>query len=326
MITKLKSQLCDFMFVFQPIEYLLANPSCGMDLKILYFSLEMSKEDKLAQAMSYRLFSEYNILINPMHLMSIFKGYTIEERILSILESDEFRTFFEFFESKVEIIDNTKAPTSIMMKCEKYARDNGKVVYEEVIWEDGSVHKIIKDYVANNPNQIVQVIVDHATLLSEKGKTLYDAIKTISSDYFIKLKNKYKFSIVLIQQQNSDSTTQQFTNRGENILDKVRPTREGLAGNKDSAQDCTMMLGIFSPYMYKEEVYENWDLNRIRDYHRELSIILNRNGRSNITQQLFFNGASSFFKELPPNPSPEVKQNIYKAIDGYRNEELKYTN
>lgn len=86
------------------------------------------------------------------------------------------------------------------------------------------------------------------------------------------------------------------------------------------------MLGIFSPYMYKEEVYEGWDLTRIRDYHRELSIILNRNGRSNITQQLFFNGASSFFKELPPNPSPETRQKIYKTIDGYREEELKYTN
>jgi hypothetical protein len=86
------------------------------------------------------------------------------------------------------------------------------------------------------------------------------------------------------------------------------------------------MIGIFSPYKYKEEVYEGWDLTRIRDYHRELSIILNRNGRSNITQQLFFNGASSFFRELPLNPSPETRQAVYKSIDGYRNEELKYTN
>jgi len=228
-----KSQLCDFMFVFQPIEYLLANPECGMDIKILYFSLEMSREDKLAQAMSYRLFSEYNILINPTHLMSVFKGYTIESHILDILESVEFKTFFELFESKVEIIDNVKSPTSMMVKCEKYARDNGKVIYDEVTWEDGSVHKIIKDYVPNNPNQIVEVIADHATLFSEKGKTLYESIKMFSSEYAIKLKNKYKYSIVLIQQQNSDSTTQQFNNRGENILDKVRPTREGLTGCKD---------------------------------------------------------------------------------------------
>jgi len=321
-----KTQLCDFMFMFQPIEYLLANPNCGLDIKILYFSLEISREDKLAQAMSYRLFSEYNIVISPLHLMSIFQGYTIDDRILSILESVEFKTFFEFFESKVEIIDNVKAPTSIMVKCEKYARDNGRVIYEEVEWDDGTKHKIIKDYVANNPNQIVEVIVDHATLLSEKGKTLYDCIKILSSDFFIKLKNKYKYAITFIQQQSASATEQQFTNRGDTVLDKVRPSREGLTGNRDSGMDCGLMLGIFSPYKYKEEMYENWDLTRIRDYHRELSIILNRNGRSNITQQLFFNGASSFFRELPLNPSPEVRQKVYASIDGYRNEELKYTN
>lgn len=321
-----KSQLASFMFVHQPIEYLFAHPECGLDLRVKMFSLEISKEDVMAQVMSYRLFSEYGIIISPLHLMSIFKEYTIEDRILDIIKSDEFRAYIDFFETKVEIIDNIKTPTGIMINCEKYARANGKVVYEETTWDDGSVHKIIKEYIPNNPNEIVEVIVDHATLLAEKGKTLYECIKVLSSEHFLKLKNTYKYSPLLVQQQNSESSTQQFTNRGDSILEKVKPSREGLSSNKDSAMDVNLMIGIFSPYKYKEEIYEGWDLTRIRDYHRELSIILNRNGRSNITQQLFFNGASSFFKELPPSPSPETRQNIYKAIDGYRNEELKYTN
>jgi hypothetical protein len=320
-----KSQLTDFMFVLQPLEYLMDNPECGMDIKILYFSLEMSKEDKLIQFMSYRLLTEHGIIISPSNLLSVFKGYTIDEHILGILKSDKFRKFFDFLESRVEIYDDIKSPTSIMIKAEGYARANGEVVYDIVKWDDGSEHRIIKDYAPNNPNQIVEVIIDHATLLSEKGKTLYECIKTLSSEYLIKLKNKYKYSTCLIQQQNADSSTQQFTNRGDTILDKVKPSREGLAGCKDSAQDCTLMLGIFSPYKYKETQYEGWDLTQLRDYHRELSILLNRNGRSNITQQLFFNGACSFFKELPYQPTPDKRQDIYRAVKRYRDDELKYT-
>lgn len=320
-----KSQFTDFMFVYQPIEYLYEHPECGMDLHIKYFSLEMSKETKLVQAMSYRLFTEYGIIISPLNLLSIFQGYTLDIEILDIIKSEPFKKFFEFFNSKVEIYDDIKSPTSIMVKCENYARKNGEVIYDKVTWDDGSEHKIIKDYVPNNPDLIVQVIVDHATLLSEKGKTLYECIKMMSSDYAIKLKNKYKYAFTLIQQQSASATEQQFTNRGDTVLEKVKPSREGLTGNRDSGQDCTLMLGIFSPYKYKEESYEGWDLTRLRDYHREISVLLNRDGRSNITEQVFFNGACSFFKELPLDAQPDVKQKIYNTIEGYRKEELKYT-
>lgn len=320
-----KTQLTDFMFVNQPVEYIKSNPDCGLDIKIKYFSLEISKADKLAQCMTYKLFTDYNIIINPLNMMSMFKEYTIDKRILDVIESAEFREYFEFFEDKVEIIDNISSPTGIIINAETYARQNGKVIYEDVLWDDGTVHKVIKEYKPNNPNQIVEIIIDHATLLNEKGMTLYDCIKTLSSKHLLKLKNKYDYSPILVQQQSGDSTTQQFTNRGETILDKVKPTPEGLAGCKDVRQDCNLMIGMFSPYLYKEPEYEGWDLTQLRDYHRELSIMLNRNGRSNITQQLFFNGACSFFKELPNQPTPDKRQEVYRVANRYREEELKYT-
>ena len=45
-----------------------------MDLKVKYFSLEISKLDKMAQMMSYKLLVDYNILIGPLNLLSIFQG------------------------------------------------------------------------------------------------------------------------------------------------------------------------------------------------------------------------------------------------------------
>jgi hypothetical protein len=320
-----KSQFTLFLMVCNPIEYLYANPKCGLDLKVLFFALEMSKEETLMQVMCYRLFTEYGILISPANLQSMFRGYTIDDSIIKILESDEFKDFMTFFESKVEIIDSIRSPTGIHIICEKYAKDNGKVVYDEVEWGDGVMHKVIKEYIPDRPEEIVEVIVDHATLLGETGKTLYECIKMLSSNYFLRLKKSYGMSPVLVQQQSSDSTSQQFTNRGDTILDKVKPSREGLSSMKDTAMDVNLMIGIFSPYKYKESTYEDWDLTRLRDYHRELSIMINRNGKSNITMQIFFNGASSYFKELPYPATPEQKSSVYQYAEKWRNKELEYT-
>jgi len=319
-----KTQLCDSLFIYQPIDWLLDNPKKRISYKVIYFSLELSKEMKILQAMCYRLYSKYNILINPDHLQSVFEGYTIEEEIISIIESDEFKEWFEFFENTVEIIDSVKHPSGISIKLEQYAKEHGTSHYKEVDdWENpGKKRKIFDYYEPNDPDEIVVPIIDHATLLSEKGKTLYECIKTLSSEYLIKWKNRYKYSPVLIQQQNADSSTQQFTNRGDTILDKVKPSREGLASNKDVGQDCSLMLGIFSPYKYKEEEYEGWDLTRVRDYHREISIMLNRHGKANATVQAYFNGAINLFKELPKDEAE--KPRIYQFVDKLRQKEESY--
>jgi replicative DNA helicase len=317
-----KTQLTDFLFVYQPLDFLLEHPDIDIDYKVIYFSLELSKEFKILQAICYRLFTKYGILINPDHLQSVFESYTVDDQILSILDSQEFKEWMEFFESKVEIIDNIRHPTGISVKIENYAKEHGESHYIEVDdWENpGRKRKVFDYYTPNNPNQIVVPIIDHASLLSERGKTVYECIKNLSSEYLIRFVTRYKYSPVLVQQQSSDSTRQQFSNNGSVILDKVRPDREGLANCKDTAMDATLMLGIFSPYKYKETSYENWDLTRLRDYHREISIILNRNGKANATIQTYFNGAVNFFKELPREPINEV----YKFVSNMREKEESY--
>lgn len=318
-----KTQLCDFLFVYQPIDWLLKNPHVKIKYKVLYFLLELSKEAKILQAICYRLFTHYNILINPDNLLSVFKDYTIDEHILNIIKSDEFKKWMDFFEDTVVFYDNIKHPTGIGIVVDKYARENGKIYYREVDdWErPGYKRKVFDRYEPNDPDEIVVPIYDHASLLSEKGKTTYECIKDLSSDLSIKFKNRYGYSPVLIQQQSADATKQQFTSKGSSILEKVKPTREGLANNKDTAMDCSLMIGIFSPYKYEEPEYENWDLTRLRDGHREISILLNRHGRSNITVQAYFNGACNFFKELPRLPS----ENVYRFAERLRDEEDRYT-
>ena len=319
-----KTQLTDFLYMYQPIEYILDNPDCGLELKIKYFSLELSKEVKMAQAMCYRLFTKHNIVISPDNLMSIFNEYILDDKILSIIKSEEFIEWFNLFEKTVEFIDNIKHPTGIRINVEAYANDNGHYTYKDIDWQDSegnTIRKSVKDkYVANNPDEIMEVIVDHAALLSERSKTLYQCIKELSSEHFLYMRDKWKYSPILVMQQSADSLTQQFTSKGGNILDKVKPTPEGLANCKDVRQDLNLLIGVFSPYKYKEAEYEGWNLTKLRDNHREISIMMNRNGKANASIQVGFWGSSNVFRELPQ----EENDSVYRYVYDQREKEMAY--
>ena len=139
---------------------------------------------------------------------------------------------------------------------------------------------------------------------------LHEAIGDLSSRHFLKMRDRFNYSPVLIQQQAASSTDAQYTVRGDIVVDKIKPTPEGLGENKTTSRDCNLMLSLFWPYMYQIPEYSGWNLHRIGNNHRELVVNLNRNGASNIGIDLYFNGACGYFKELPKEPSEKVYQQI----------------
>ena len=108
-----KSQLTDFLYVYQPIEWILKHPESKITLKIFYFSLEVSKSTKIKAAICYKLYSDYGILIGPQKLSSIFSGYIMDDRIESIINGKEFIDWFSKFESIVSFYDTIRSPGSI---------------------------------------------------------------------------------------------------------------------------------------------------------------------------------------------------------------------
>lgn len=125
--------------------------------------------------------------------------------------------------------------------------------------------------------------------------------------------DKWGFTPVVVQQQSAASSSSEFAkNTGKLIIDKLKPDPEGLADNKFTARDVDLMVSLFDPYRYDITEYKGWDLTRLRGTHREFNINLNRNGISRATCQLYFNGAASFFKELPATPSSQIYENIEK--------------
>jgi len=239
-----KTQLADFLYVYQPVEWIINNSTSDVTLKIFYFSLEVSKETKIKAAICYKLFHDYKILISPQKLSSIFEKYILDDEVESIVNGDEFRTWFAKFESMVSYYDTIRSPNSIFYLIKSYAEhpNNGSYTYKTMSWqnEDGtySPRKVKDKYITVRPNEYVVVIVDHIGLLqTAPGETLHQAISKFSSEYCLEMRDRWRYIPTVIQQQSADSSRAQFNYRGDTIIDKIRPDSEGLADNKYTARD-----------------------------------------------------------------------------------------
>lgn len=307
-----KSKITDFMFMYTPIEYVINR--ADKNVKIIYFTLEMSKEDKIKELISYLLYKYYGYLLSPEQLSSVFKDVILPDEILKILVSKEFTTLIEQFESRIEFIDNVRNPYGIYKHVREFAHKNGRYYdkYKRVISirdleNNSEIHSQIDHYSLIDPNLDVIIITDHLSLLTpEKGNTLHDAMGDFSSNYSLLMRDRWKFTVVNVQQQ---AGAQESI---ENLkLDRLQPSANGLGDNKLTGRDCDMMLGLFAPIRYKIPSYEGYDIKQLRDNHRELSVILNRRGPA-VTTQLFFNGASNYFDELPPYEEFQKRPELYK--------------
>ena len=300
-----KSQLCDFLFVFEPVEWFINNNPKNLKLKIFYFSLEMSKESKILQAISYKLNKDYGISIAPQHLRSTFESYILNDDILKILRSKDFQLWLKRFEEIVTYIDDIRSPNAIHSYIKHYAEKHGKYIYKD------EEHKYIEDYIPDHDNEYVMIICDHLSLLTpENGDTLHGAMYKYSAYHCLEFRDRFKYIPVNVQQQSADSAKQQFDYKGNSVVEKIRPSPDGLADCRLTVRDTDLMLSLFHPAAYNLEEYEGIDLKRIGTWHRELFVNVNRNGLANVQIQLYFNGAVNEFMELP-RPVDDV---TYKLI------------
>lgn len=320
-----KTKLADFLFVYNPYEFVTTKKS-DIKLKIMYFSLEVSKEEKLSQYYSYKLYKDHNIVISPEKLKSRFENYILEDDIEKLIDS--YDKEMENFESIVEIIDTIKNPFGIYKHVREYAYRNGDhynhqgdlIPVDDLLSSDVTVRDkanlSIAGYRAHDPNEYVIVLVDHISLLhTEKGQDLWTAMFTFSSKYCLAMRDRWKYTPVVIQQQTADQEKQQFTFKGDSIIAKLRPSPDGLADCKLTQRDVNVMIGLFAPHRYKIENYEGYNIDKLGDNYREFNVMLNRNGSGFINIDLYFNGASNFFKELPSSEIMGKDEKYYKAID-----------
>lgn len=317
-----KTKLGDFLFVYNPYEFVSTIQS-DIKVKVFYFSLEVSKEEKMAQYYSYRLFKDHGIIISPEKLKSRFQNYILEDEIEALVDS--YDEEMEKFESVVTFIDNIKNPYGIYKYVRDYAYTHGRHIDKNGVTIpleslNSNIQEVrdkanlsIVDYIPDDPNEYVIVVVDHLSLLhTERGQDLWTTMFNFSSKYCLAMRDRWRYIPVAIQQQAADQEKQQFTFKGDSVVAKLRPSPDGLADCKLTQRDCNVMLGLFAPHRYKIENYEGYDIDKLGDSYRELCVMLNRSGSGFINLDLYFNGASNFFKELPP--ADKMEEKTYRAI------------
>lgn len=292
-----KSQLTDHLFIFTPNDFI--KRETNVTFKVFYFSLELDKETKVTQWMTRRLYDEHKIRANINILQSVGSNRLSDSILMALKETEQY---FDKLESYVQINDSTLNPTGIIKAMDNYARMNGKIIQKpyqiKEKHEDGTIteHEVLgfDRYIPNNPDEYVIIIVDHASLLNlESGMPIKQTIEKLSKE-FVRLKNRYHYIPVLIQQQSAESENLEHFK-----ADKLVPSKSGLAETKLTYNDCDIALGIFSPYKHDIKTYKGYDIVQMGDAYRNLNIFKNRFGIQNVNAGVYFDGAVNYFKELP---------------------------
>lgn len=318
-----KTQLTDKMFLYDPFFYAFNNQD-KIRLKIKYFSLEISAEEKYKQFLCHLLYilSKGTIRVSQRDLNSTIASSPLSQQIIDIMGSEQYIEYYKFFEESVEIISHIRNPTGIHAHLKKYAKENGTWAYKEIDWteEDGSISKRnVKDYyIPNDPDEYVILIIDHISLIStesEGGKmmNLHESISKLTSKYLIDLRDEFRYIPVIVQQQ-------ALSGEGiENIkLGKLKPSVSDLGDNKLTSRDVNIFFGIFSPIRHNLHDYLGYSIDKFEDNIRFMEIMVSREGGNGSTSPLYFDGCTNFFRELPlPNDGIGIAK-VYSMLDSIR--------
>ena len=308
-----KTKITDFMFVHQVMKFILSDKNTSnFKIKIPYFSLEVSKEQKIREVISYKLF-EKGIELSPQNMLSLFNDYVLSDELKRSIESIE--PYIEEFEKHVIYIDNIRNSYGIY----KYVRDlceslgkhydkEGNIIELRSILnarenKDEKFLFKMDHFKYNDSEQYVEPITDHISLLNPQKDegTVHNAINNFSNNHCLSMRDKYKCAVVNIHQQVATQEELKYSN-GKLLIDTLRPSVDGLADSKYTSKDVNILLSLFAPYrakIPKYPIYDGYDINKLGDKYRELAIVLNRDGGSFINVDLLFNGATGHFKELP---------------------------
>lgn len=312
-----KSKFCDFTYVYETIFFCMEHPE--VKVKILYFCLEETAMKKLIDFQCHLLYRLDNIIISPTDLKSTDKDKPVPEHILNLLETEKYQKYIRKLEETVEFIVDERNPTGINKKIREYALNHGHLNFKTIKVRDPDLNKEIErqvidslnPYTPDDPEEYVISIIDNANNLSpESGLNKMQTIEKMAK-YCITLRDQLNITTVLVQHQ------AQAQEGIENFkLGKLKPSSDGLADCKTTTRDINQVIGLYSPFKYGIENYEGYDIMKFRNHIRFMEIIEDRDyGANGNICPLYFDGAVSFFSELPRANDTAGIQKVYKFIN-----------
>lgn len=320
-----KSKLARYLFIHNPIMFLENNPDSDIQLDILYFSLEESKEKVILAEVSKYLYTQHKLNLSIKQLSSVGRYNVLSTEDLQKVQQSEEHV--NNFLKRVKIFDNVRNATGIYKTVRDFAltigtyydKNDTPLTPQEVHNVKigvGESYKKVSYYKTHNPKHYVIVLIDHISLLQpETGETLWQSMSKMSSNYCLHIRDKFGFIPVVVQQLAADKERIEANFSKADLVQKLEPSLDGLGDNKTIARDVNIALGLFAPDRYKITEHNGYDITRFRDRYRSMNIMKSRDGIANKKLPLFFNGAVDFFKELPKVDELEKMRLVYEHIN-----------
>ena len=101
-----KSKLSDFLFMYEPFFYYLEHPN-ELRLKVIYFTLEINKEDKMNEFYCHLLWKLNRIRLSTGDLKSVDKDNPLDINIINLLKSEKYQYYLTLtflYESQLYLI------------------------------------------------------------------------------------------------------------------------------------------------------------------------------------------------------------------------------
>ena len=301
-----KTAFTDNAFLFNPYDWYKANQKISKtSLKVFYWSLEIDKTVKMTKAICRKLYLDYGMVTDVNFVLSRGKNRISDEVFEAVKTCADY---FEEMEDIVTIIDSNTHPTAINKFMLDYAQANGEIKHKTVNNGKKDI-EIFDRYIPKNPDEHVIMIIDHISLMKrERGFNTKENIDKMS-EYLIPLRNNFGYIPAIVQQLNrSNSATDRFK------MDMVEPKLSDFKDSGNTQQDANVIFALFSPRRHELETFRGFDIKKLKDRFRSLSILKNRDGASDIRIGLQFVGEVGYFQELPPLKVFKEDPTLYNKV------------
>ena len=305
-----KTSFADDVFFYGAYDYIkklkAEDKLDGLELDIDYFSYEIDSETKIIKGIGRKLWHEYGIIADANTILSRGENHCSGE-IYGLVRS--FREYFEEMEDVVTIHDMPDNPTGIYKYLKKKAEDNGQIIEKDINTDpNGDPVMRFDRYIPNNPKKYWLVFIDHiALMMEERGFNTKQNIDKMSQ-YLVLMRNNYGISPIVVQQLAFDSESDERHKQG-----RLTPTLRDFGDSKYTTRDANVIMALFSPYRYKLERFQGYNVQALGNSYRNLEIIENRDGEPNVNLGLNFIGPCGTFRELPKSSDMTEGMNQYAA-------------
>lgn len=303
-----KTTFIDECFVFNPCEWYLQQTNPNIDLKIIYWSLERSMDEKIARWISRKIFLNHQIIIAPDEILS--------RKIGIKLVKDKEMLVRKYIESIREIMDKVLTvhcgatnPNDIYKRVKDFAEKRGKK--EIVIVRKSNGYEYFKTiYIPDNPREFVLLVADPVNRIrtemnSKEGKRLTkkEAIDKLS-EHFIDARDLYGYATLLTSQFNRGIVNPLRLNSERG----VSPSLEDFKETGNLAEDAEVVLSVFDPSYFKVDDIYGYDLTKLKEgrtnrlpgnkKYRQLHILKNSYGPNDVGIGLAFQPQCGIFSEM----------------------------